>query len=338
MGDSIPEQVRKSYQEHLGSTPKPTDAQIRSAIEGSAPIGVNNDPRYAPAASQAGIEYYERGVPPEEAAVAGAVSGRNAMMKNKPNLQDVGSQFRNDLKDTSNFRVDEPWPGSWWSTENQVSNFNDANKLNMDSESRNGLASVLDNSDVDGATPGAADMAAGAAVNVASGGTASPSGLEIFGNLNIKVHGAVTFNLDGIHIKTVKGVAKYNHDSDVTIHAPTSNVKLKADTVSIEASTSETNTVENDKSSTRGISIILGPLAYTTRTTGLQQQFTGFSASVFGGQAHVGTIKIGAAMNQDTVGIARFGFTAFEFEKMNKREMAIGGMLAIGPVIFVLML
>lgn len=331
MSESLPEQIRKSFREQLGNNPNPSEAQIREAIEKSAPIGVQNNPRYVNDATQSAMQYYERGVPPEDAAVAGAVAGRNTMMKDKPSLPELGEKF----SETSDNRPGLP---PWGNTGDKIENFNEEQNLGLSSESRGLLGNVADNSNIDGATPGAADMAVAAAANVASGGTATPSGLEIFEELKVKVHGAVTFNLDNIHIKTVQGVATYTHESDVNILAPSSTVKLKGDTVSINATETETNDVDGWKKSFRGLSIMLGPSTYATRTSAVQTQVTGASLSFYGAQAHLGTIKIGGAIHQDTLGITRAGITMFNLTKMNKWEKTISGMLVFGPVIFFMFL
>ncbi len=334
MSDNLPEDVRKAYEDQLGSG-TPTEQQIRDAIAESAKLGANGESQHYDDAAKAALDYYDKGLSPEDAAVAGAAAGRNKMMADKPSLTELGQAYNDASSKSGNFFKDlVPWSA----TNRKVDNFVEDNNLGLDSDARGKLSDVADYVQDQVKDPTLAGQAVAAVANAQSGGALSPSGLEILGNLHVTVHSDVTFTLENAHIKTVRGNATYKHTADVNILAPTSGVYLTAGTVNIFAQEKEKNWVTGDKTSRRLLAASYGYPENVTHVKDYQMSATLASYTVYGAQAHVAPFKLGGAWRQATRGVRRDGIKAAGVLNANNIERTIGGLLSLGPCILFIIL
>lgn len=147
-----------------------------------------------------------------------------------------------------------------------------------------------------------------AIMNAAAGGGLMAAGLEIDGQLTVKVHDFVHLDYKDSHIKTTVKDTTYTHKDNVNIYAK--NVRLTAQEIIINATEEEKNTVTENKEIFRGV-FLTGGLFSGLHTKDNNKTFIGLGLDVSGVNASYGSFRFGVAGVMTHKGKRRDGIKVF---------------------------
>lgn len=327
MTTSIVDEVKKAVNEdieNLTQAPRANDPIVKDIIARHATLGAEGDPALEARARDLALDYYKRGVPPDESAAYATAQVHQDAVNNRPSLDEQRSQLEK-LKDSGN--TGAPTPAN-------VQKFADSKKRELSSASKGVLSDAGSSFTAAKIPPGLAATAQLAIVNASSGGTMLPAGLEINGDLNATVYDNVTLDFQDSQIKTTVGATTYTHTGNVNINAE--QVYINAQSIKINASEKETNIVDGAKIARRSqLTLGLGPYSILN-TPGCNYSMTGCAIDFSVLNASAAPIRVGFAFFMHHHGKKRQGIKGFKFENVDSLKERSGNLALNGIAVLLL--